>query len=324
MPLPNDEKVVALANELVQQFDAMFGLHPGFRPAHAKGMVLTGAFTPTEGAAGISRAPHFQRPTTPVTVRFSNSTGIPTIPDNDASANPRGLAIRFHLGDRVHTDIVSHSVDAFPTKTGHEFLEFLRAAASSIGANGPDTPIAKFLATHPGALAFVQMPKPTPASFATEAYFGVTAMRFIDQTGTGRYGRYRIEPDAGVETLTDAESAKRSADFLFEELTHRIGQGTVKFRLMAQLAEDGDVVDDATVHWPETRRVLELGKISLTAPVTADAEEQRHIIFDPIPRVDGIDPSADPLLELRAAVYLISGRRRRGAEAAKGGNVGTV
>jgi catalase len=38
-----------------------------------------------------------------------------------------------------------------------------------------------------------------------------------------------------------------------------------------------------------------------------------QIIFGPIPRVDGIDPSADPLLELRAAIYLLSGRRRRAA-----------
>ena len=28
----------------------MFGLHPGFRPAHAKGMLLTGAFTPAADA----------------------------------------------------------------------------------------------------------------------------------------------------------------------------------------------------------------------------------------------------------------------------------
>jgi catalase len=42
--------------------------------------------------------------------------------------------------------------------------------------------------------------------------------------------------------------------------------------------------------------------------------EQKRIIFDPIPRVDGIDPSADPLLELRAAIYLLSGRRRRAAK----------
>jgi hypothetical protein len=37
----------------------------------------------------------------------------------------------------------------------------------------------------------------------------------------------------------------------------------------------------------------------------------QRIIFDPIPRVDGIEPSADPLLEFRAAIYLLSGRERR-------------
>jgi catalase len=42
--------------------------------------------------------------------------------------------------------------------------------------------------------------------------------------------------------------------------------------------------------------------------------QQQQIIFDPIPRVDGIEPSADPLLELRAAAYLLSGRRRRAAK----------
>jgi catalase len=42
--------------------------------------------------------------------------------------------------------------------------------------------------------------------------------------------------------------------------------------------------------------------------------QQQHIIFDPIPRVDGIEPSADPLLELRAAAYLLSGRERRAAK----------
>ncbi len=313
MPLPNDEKIVALADELVKQFDTMFGQHPGFRPAHAKGMLLTGAFTPSENAAGLSRAPHFQRPTTPVTVRFSNSTGIPTIPDNDPNADPRGMAVRFHLGDRIHTDIVSHSADGFPTRTGEEFLEFLRAAAASNGSKESPTPIEKFLAAHPKALAFVKMPKPAPASFASEPYFGVTAMRFIAQTSTGRFGRYRIEPEAKIETLDAAETQKRGPNFLFDELTQRIGLGAVKFRLTVQLAEEGDIVDDATVHWPETRRIVELGRITLTAPVTADAEDQRHIIFDPIPRVDGIEPSADPLLELRAAVYLLSGRRRRNA-----------
>ena len=47
MPLPTDEKIIALAQDLVQQLDAIFGLHPGFRPVHAKGAMLTGTFTPS-------------------------------------------------------------------------------------------------------------------------------------------------------------------------------------------------------------------------------------------------------------------------------------
>jgi len=77
MPLPDDEKIIALSNNLLKEFDAIFGFHPGFRPAHAKGQMLTGTFTPTPAAATLSRAPHFNRPSTPVTARFSDGTGIP-------------------------------------------------------------------------------------------------------------------------------------------------------------------------------------------------------------------------------------------------------
>jgi catalase len=313
MPLPTDEKLLALSQDILKQFDTIFGLHPGFRPAHARGTLLTGTFTPDPDAASLSRAPHLTRPSTPVTVRFSNSTGIPLLPDNDPNANPRGLAIRFHLAEHVHTDIVSHSTDGFPARTGQEFLEFLQAAAAS----GPETPspkpIEQFLGSHPAALAFVQAPKPSPSSFAKETYFGVTAMRFINQEGAGRYGRYRILPDAGVEHLDPEVAKNKGPNFLFDELTERIAAGPISFQVFAQLANDGDEVNDATVHWPEDRPLSRLGQIVLIDPAADDAQDQKKTIFDPIPRVDGIEPSDDPLLELRAAIYLISGRRRRGA-----------
>jgi catalase len=313
MPLPTDEKIVALSQELIQQLDAMFGLHPGFRPAHAKGILLAGTFTPSPGAASLTRAPHMNQASTPVTVRFSDATAVPLIPDTDPNSNPHGCAIRFHLADRVHTDIISHSTDGFPVRTGQEFLEFLRALAASDPAKLSGSPLEAFLGSHPKALAFVQAPKPAPSSFAREAYFGVTAMRFTNKDGQSRFGRYRIVPEAGVDHLTDAAVAARSANFLFDELAERIAKGPIKFRIVAQLANDGDIVNDATEHWPEHRTLFELGSIALSAPVPNDAHEQQWTIFDPIPRVDGIDASDDPLLEVRAAVYLISGRRRRAA-----------
>ena len=313
MPLPADEKIVALSERLIQQFDAIFGLHAGFRPAHAKGLLVTGLFTPSPGGSKLTCAPHVTRASTPVTVRFSNSTGIPVLPDNDPNADPRGLAIRFHLAEHVHTDIVSHSTDGFPTRTGEEFLEFLQAVAESGSSQASPSPIEKFLGAHPAALAFVQTPKPMPASFATERYFGVTAMRFTNQKGLSRYGRYRIVPESGEEHLGPDEAKTKDADFLFNEIKQRLESRPVEFRIAVQLANFGDTVNDATIHWPDDRETVELGTVALSAIAPDNAREQQNIIFDPIPRVEGIEPSDDPLLELRAAVYLLSGRRRRKA-----------
>ena len=313
MPLPSDENLIALSQDILKQFDTIFGLHPGFRPAHARGVMLAGTFTPSPDAPSLTRAPHITRNSTPVTARFSSSTGLPQIPDNDPNANPRGLAIRFHLAEHVHTDIVSHSTDGFPTRTGQEFLEFLRAAASSDPSKPSPSPIEVFLAGHPKALEFVQTPKPSPSSFARESYFGVTALRFANKDGVSRYGRYRIIPDAGNEHLDDATAKSKDANYLFDELTERIARGPISFQILVQVANDNDIVDDATVHWPVERPLINLGRIVLTNPVSDDAREQKKIIFDPIPRVDGIEPSNDPLLELRAAIYLLSGRRRRQA-----------
>jgi hypothetical protein len=60
----------------------------------------------------------------------------------------------------------------------------------------------------------ITAPKPTPVSFATEPYFGVNA-------------------------------------FLIDELGDRLLKGPAKFRLVAQLAAEGDPVNDATAVWPD-------------------------------------------------------------------------
>jgi catalase len=308
MPLPNDEKLIALSEEILKEFEKIFGPHPGFRPVHAKGTMLTGTFTPSSEAASLTRAQHAVQPSTPVTVRFSNSTGVPLLPDNDPNADPRGMAIRFNLAEHVHTDIVAHSANGFPATTGAEFLGFLRAVTQPDKAK-----VQEFVGTHPKALAFIQAITPMPASFAQEKYFGLTAMKFTNKEGVSRFGRYTIVPEAAEEHLSADVAGGKDASYLFDELKQRIGKGPIRFKITVQVAEEGDVTNDATVHWPGDRKVVELGTIELTQPVADDAREQKQIIFDPIPRLDGIEPSDDPLLELRAAVYLISGRKRRSA-----------
>jgi len=267
--------------------------------------MLTGTFTPTPDAATLSTAPHFNQAFTPVTARFSSSTGIPTIPDTDPNANPRGLAIRFNLGEHVHTDIIAHSAPAFPVRTGQEFLDFFRAIA---GGTVPD-----FLASHPAAQAFVQTPKPFPASLGREGYFALHAFKFTDAEGVTRYGRYTIVPDEGLEHLDETTVKSKSETYLFDELPQHLAMGPIVFHILCQIANDGDITDDVTIHWPKDRKTVNLGKVTLDRLVPENTREQKTIIFDPIPRVNGIEASDDPLLEVRAAVYLIGGRRRRAA-----------
>lgn len=247
----------------------------------------------------------------PIIARFSSSTGVPNIPDTDSNGNPRGFAVRFQYPDKdgrhVHTDVVSHSVPFFAARTGQEFLEFLTALTQ--GKAG------EYVGSHPAALAFVQAPKPTPISFATLQYYNLSAMKLIDAEGKSTFVRYRFVPVAGVHVLSEEEVKAKSENFLYEELPSRIASGPIKFKLIAQIAEEGDPTDDITKQWPEERKQVELGELVLSEEVPADKQgpEQKQIIFDPVPRVEGIEPSDDPLLDMRAAIYLISGKERRAA-----------
>src|SRR5437016_9149561 len=249
---------LALAEQLLDALDTLSGLHPGFRPAHAKGLMCSGAFTPSPEAPQLTRAPHASRPSTPVTVRYSDSTGVPTTPDNDPQrSGPRGIAVRFHLGDHAHTDIVAHSTNGFPVRTGEEFLEFLRAAAA-FGAGKPET-LGAFLASHAAAKRFVEAPKPIPTSFTREAFFAVTSFKFTNALGGSRHGRFRIRPEEGTEYLSDEQAAAKSADFLFEEIGPRLARGRVRLGVFVQLAGDGDDVTDSSVPWPEGRTEIPFG-----------------------------------------------------------------
>src|ERR1700730_6400344 len=303
-----------LSREVLQALDDLSGLHPGFRPVHAKGILLSGTFTPAAGVRALTNAPHVNRPSIRIAVRFSDFAGVPAVPDYDSeNASPRGIAIRFYLAEHEHTDIIAHSVNAFPTRTAEEFVQFLRAIhASGPGAPKP-TPIDSFLSSHPVALAFVQAPKPIPTSFAKESFYSVSAYKFTNGKGASKFGRYRIVPTGRSEYLEPAEAVKESPNFLFDEIKDRIAHGTVKIRILVQVASDGEVVDDSTIHWDDVHPLVEFGTIELDGVVPEQDVAQRQIIFDPIPRVDGIEPSGDPLLDPRASLYLASGRRRRTA-----------
>lgn len=297
--------------QLVTALDTLAGgPHAGHRANHAKGVLVQGTFTPAASAATVSLAPHFQGAPTPVQVRFSNATGVPTLPDADPNASPHGIAIRFLLADGAPTDIVSLSHNGFPAATPEDFLGLLQAvAASGPGAPKP-TPIETWLGSHPAALAFVTAPKPAPVSFATLPYYGLNAFKFTNAAGAEQFGRYQILPVAGDQRLSEAETAAAGPDYLMQELPARLAQGPVGFRLALQLAAPGDPVNDVTKVWPDDRPVVDLGTLTLTALVPDGAAVAKAISFDPLSLTPGIEPSDDPILLVRPGTYAVSYSRR--------------
>lgn len=295
--------------QAVDALNALFGQHPGIRANHAKGIVAIGSFSASPEAPTLSRAPHLQGATVPVTVRFSNASGAPNIPDNSPNANPRGLALKFRLPDGGDTDVVINSLAFFPVRTIEEFRDFLIAAKAS-GPNDPKpTPIERFLAEHPKAAQALASTK-TPASYATEQYNGVDAFIFVGPKGERTPFRYRVVPVAGVQHLSDDDIARRGPNFLSEDLEQRLKQGPIEFRVMAQIAEPGDPVEDATVPWPADRRLANLGTLRIEAIASDNAAASKSLVFFPGNLPEGIEPSGDPLIASRDAAYAESLTRR--------------
>ncbi len=303
-----------LSQDLLDVLDKKAGgIHPGFRPAHSHGVMYSGTFTPAPEATTLTNAPHVTRPSTPITVRFSTSSGNPAGAENDPKGSgPQGVAVRFHLAEHEHTDIIAQSHNGFPTRTGEEFLEFLRAAVAISAPNAPKPrPIEAFFATHPAAKAFATADKPIPKSFATQAFFAITAFKFTNAAGASQFGRFRLVPAAGKQLLTADEAAKMPSDFLSAEFSKQLADGPVQFQVMVQMAQPGDDVTDSTKVWPEDRKQIPFGTLTITARADELDPDHRKIIFDPVPRVQGIDSAGDPLTEVRSDIYLLSGRRRR-------------
>ncbi|MES5486203.1 catalase family peroxidase [Bradyrhizobium sp. INPA03-11B] len=296
--------------QLVDALNGVFGKHPGARAVHAKGIVLEGTFTPAAQASSVSKAPHLQSTTVPITVRFSDFAGIPDIPDNHELASPRGFAIKFKLPDGSDSDIVAHSFNGFPSPTADDFRDLLVALGSS-GANAAKpTPLDTYLATHPVAKAFLTAPKPAPESYGTLPHFGVNTFKFVNSAGKVTYGRYQFQPVAGAHFLSDAEAAKRAADYLSTEIRARVAQAPVSFRMLLQVAAAEDKLDDPSIAWPDTRQTVELGMISITKAVQDSDAAERQLLFLPNALPSGIEVQ-DPMIEARSAAYPVSYGRRQ-------------
>ena len=300
--------------QLVDALNGVFGKQqPGVRATHAKGVNLKGMFPASDSARSVSKAPHFQQTSVPITVRFSDFTGLPTIADTDKLASPRGMAIKFHLPDGSDTDLVAHSFNGFPAATADEFRELLIALGSSGPGVAKPTALDSFLGSHPTAKKFLESQIPPPVSYATVSYFGVNTFKFTNEEGKVTFGRYQIRPTAGEQSLPQAQARSAEPDYLSGEIRERVTSSPVRFKLLLQIADAGDDLDDPSTAWPDTRRQVELGTVEITQAVADNAAADRTLLFLPEALPVGIE-AQDPMIKARQDAYPVSYDRRTNEE----------
>jgi catalase len=221
------------------------------------------------------------------------------------------MAIRFQLPGGGITDIVAISHNGFIVGTGEEFLALQKAIAATDPSKPHPWPIEEFLGTHPRALKFVQDNRVVPASFAHEAFFSNDAFVFVNKDGVKQAVRYQIVPIAGRHDLSDEEARTRSSNFLIQDLNTRLTTGPIAFRLVVQLPNAGDPTNDPSLVWPDDRKTVYAGTISISSVVADSAGVERQMVYDPTHLTDGIELSDDPLPALRAKVYGLSAAYRQ-------------
>jgi catalase len=290
-------------------FNNAFGRHPGYRTNHAKGVSVTGWFDSNGNGKELSRAAVFAPGRTPVVGRFSAAGGNPHTADAAAAGRGLGLAFGFPGGQQWRMAMLNLPV--FPDDSPQSIYDRLVATAIVAGTGKPDpAAMTRFYAAHPPAARAMTILKqhPPTSGFADSVFSGLNAFYFVSQPGVRTPVRWKLTP------LQQALAPTSGTDALFDPLVRQLRAGPLRWRLVLTVGTPDDPTHDATVPWPGDRHTIEAGVLTLDAVQPEAKGNARDINFDPLVLPPGIEPSDDPLLSARSAVYAASYRRRAGED----------
>lgn len=269
--------------DMINALNGVFGRHKHERSSHAKGFCTLGKFVPTRYGEEFSTTPFFRASAVPVTARLSIGGGDPNASDKGRSI--RGLGARFHLPNGEELDLVLHSTPVFFAATPQQFVEFMqaRAADPATGMQDPEK-MNSFIDANPNAKPHLNYlsETPPPASYAATPYFSNHAFIFNHDDGEGRAARWIVEPLDGFQGLTEEQEKNFPTSFLEEEFRERLNGGPAEWDIFLQVAETGDPLGDPTAVWPENRRRINVGRLTINRVVAEGAENDcSGVFFDP-------------------------------------------
>ena len=119
-----------------------------------------------------------------------------------------------------------------------------------------------------------------------------------------------LEPVDGMQTLSDKDAKSKDPNFLFDALRQREDAGKASFNFNLEIAQAGDVLDNATFPLPEGRKKITLGVLKVVSLSADSTGPCLNITFVPNIMPKGVKGAPDPMLRVRTAPYAISLGRR--------------
>ncbi len=303
------------APTVVAAIEGAFGVTPGERRNHIKGVCAVGEFVGSKDAAAYSRSALFSGKPVPVIARFSLGGGNPKAPDTAKSV--RGMALQFKLpGGQLH-QMAMLNTPIFGAAQPQTFLDLMQALQPDPATGKPDPEKMKaFRASHPDAAAqgqYLAANNP-PASYASSTYWGIHTFKFANKKKKETLVRWRFVPQDGEKRLSDDELKTAGANFLEQTLVSRTEQGPVRWDMLLTIGQPGDPQDNPTLAWPAERKELKVGTLTIAKAMPQKGAECEAVNFDPLVMADGIAATNDPVLQFRSPAYAVSFGKRLGGQ----------
>jgi catalase len=293
-------------------FEQVNGVHPGFRRNHAKGMGVSGFFESNGEGVRLSKASVFRPGRVPVIGRFSLGGGQPYMADKPDVV--RGLGLQFALPDGEFWRTAMINLPVFPFSTPEGFYDQMLASKPDPETGKPDPEkMQAFLARHPETvrvMTFLKGWQPS-SGFGNSEFHGLNAFRFTNVAGDSTAVRWLMRPAQSFEAASAASSGG-DKNYLFDSLIAEVSRRPLRWHLIVIIGQPGDPTNDASAAWPEGREEVDVGTVTLDRVESDETSPATDINFDPLVLPAGINPSDDPLLSARSAVYSQSYTRRAG------------
>lgn len=295
---------VAYAAEVpnvIDSFEAIFGVTEGKRRNHTKGFCFTATLTPQDQSITQYSNSLIFTETVDVIGRFSHGGGNNNAPDDKPGGKyGMGLSITTSSGE-AHL-MALNTLDFFPVATPEAFAELMYAKSQGGDAvkafKEGNTDLQRFK-------AHMSKKEKALTPYEAKTYNSVNSFYLVNEAGEKTAVRWSFVPNQAESLVVEP-----TQDFLLENMQKNLNDHAIVWDMVVTLANEDDVIENPAIAWDGDNKTIVAAKLKISSVSTEALGNCDNINFDPLVLSTGFAPSGDPLLQARRDAYAISFGKR--------------